>query len=303
MASTSLPHADARDVRRASALSARSGSGRRPTAARSAAERPAGGHLPADAHSAGHGARRPDTCAIVAAGGLGMRFGDPRGKQYVEVCGLPVLDWSIAAFDAAPSVAHVVVVFPLGREAETRAAVDRLAPGVPVSYVAGGTTRQESCLAGLRAVPEGLPIVAIHDGARPLIDVETIEAVIARVRDDASLAGAICAHPSIDTLKVVEDGIVRSTPDRSRYWAVQTPQVFPLRTVLAAHEAALAEGFVGTDDSSLVERMGGRVACVKSPCDNLKVTVPEDRGPVEAILSERLAEDDPGEPARAGRLA
>ena len=234
--------------------------------------------------------RPADTCAIVAAGGLGLRFGDPRGKQYVEVCGLPVLDWSIAAFDEAPSVAHVVVVCPEGREVETRAAVRRLAPSVPVTYATGGATRQESCLAGLRAVPEGLAFVAIHDGARPLIDVATIEAVIGRVRSDASLAGAICAHPSVDTLKVVEDGIVRTTPDRSRYWAVQTPQVFRTEVVRAAHEAALAEGFVGTDDSSLVERAGGKVACVESPNDNIKVTVPEDKGPVEAILTERLAE-------------
>lgn len=232
----------------------------------------------------------PDTCAIIAAGGLGLRFGDPRGKQYVEVCGLPVLDWSIQAFDEAPSVGHVVVVCPEGRVDETRAAVRRLAPAVPVSFVPGGATRQESCLAGLRAVPAGLPLVAIHDGARPLISVDTIEAVIARVRADGSLAGAICAHPSVDTLKVVKDGIVCTTPDRSRYWAVQTPQVFRLDVVLAAHEAAAADGFVGTDDSSLVERMGGRVACVESPSDNIKVTVPEDRRPVEAILSGRLAE-------------
>lgn len=230
-----------------------------------------------------------DTCAIVAAGGLGMRFGDPRGKQYVEICGLPVVDWSIAAFDDSPSVGHVVVVCPEGRESETRAAVRRLAPSVPVSYVRGGATRQESCLAGIRAVPEGFALVAIHDGARPLVTPATIEAVIARVRDDSAVDGAICAHPSADTLKVVRDGVVVSTPDRSRYWAVQTPQVFRLEMALAAHEQAAEAGFVGTDDASLVERMGGTVALVESPSDNMKVTVPEDRAFVESILSGRLA--------------
>lgn len=232
---------------------------------------------------------RPDTCAVIAAGGLGMRFGDPRGKQYVELCGMPVLDWSIAAFDEAPSVGHIVVVCPEGREAETRAAVRRLGPSVSVNYVPGGATRQESCLAGLEAVPPETDFVAIHDGARPLITPEVIEAVIARVRNDGSVAGAICAHPSADTLKVVEDDIVVSTPDRSRYWAVQTPQVFRLATALEAHRAAATAGFVGTDDASLVERLGLRVACVESPSDNMKVTVPEDRGAVEAILSGRLA--------------
>lgn len=248
-------------------------------------------------------ATTPDACAIIAAGGLGMRFGDPRGKQYVELCGLPVLDWSIAAFDEAPSVGHVVVVCPEGRVDETRLAVRRLAPSVSLSFVSGGATRQESCLAGLRAVPENFPLAAIHDGARPLVSVDTIEAVIARVRDDASLAGAICAHPSVDTLKVVEGDIVCSTPDRARFWAVQTPQVFRVDVVMAAHEAAAAEGFVGTDDSSLVERAGGRVACVEGPGDNIKVTVPEDRRPVEAILAGRLEDRRAEAPAVVRRQA
>lgn len=234
----------------------------------------------------------PDTCAVVAAGGLGLRFGDARGKQYVELCGLPVLDWSVAALDAAPSVGHIVIVCPHDRIGETRGIVDMISPSVPVTFVEGGATRQESCLTGIRAVPEGFPLVAIHDGARPLIKPETIEAVVARVRSDATLAGAICAHPSADTLKVVEDGIVQATPERSRYWAVQTPQVFHTAIVLEAHLAAAHEDFVGTDDASLVERAGGRVAVVESPSDNMKVTVPEDRLPVEAILARRIERGD-----------
>lgn len=247
-----------------------------------------------------HTAAAPDTCAVVAAGGLGLRFGDARGKQYVELCGLPVLDWSVAALDAAPSVGHIVIVCPHDRIGETRGIVDMISPSVPVTFVEGGATRQESCLAGIRAVPEGFPLVAIHDGARPLIKPETIEAVVARVRSDASLAGAICAHPSADTLKVVEDGIVQATPERSRYWAVQTPQVFHTATVLEAHLAAAREGFVGTDDASLVERAGGRVAVVESPSDNMKVTVPEDRLPVEAILASRIANGEVPATVREG---
>lgn len=242
----------------------------------------------------------PDTCAVVAAGGLGLRFGDARGKQYVELCGLPVLDWSVAALDAAPSVGHIVIVCPHDRIGETRGIVDMISPSVPVTFVEGGATRQESCLVGIRAVPEGFPLVAIHDGARPLIKPETIEAVVARVRSDATLAGAICAHPSADTLKVVEDGIVRATPERSRYWAVQTPQVFRTATVLEAHLAAAHEGFVGTDDASLVERAGGRVAVAESPSDNMKVTVPEDRLPVEAILASRIANGEVPATVREG---
>lgn len=228
-----------------------------------------------------------DTCAIIAAGGIGQRFGDPRGKQYVDVAGLPVIDWAIAAFAQAPSIGHIVVVCPVGRIAETRAAAEQITISVPVSYVEGGATRQDSCRAGIQAVPEAFTYVAIHDGARPLITAEAIENIVAALRANPELDGAIYAHPSTDTLKVVEEGIVQSTPERKRYWTVQTPQIFPREVVLAAHEAALAEGFVGTDDSSLVERSGGKILCVDSPSDNIKVTVPEDKVSVEAILARR----------------
>lgn len=230
-----------------------------------------------------------DTCAVIAAGGLGLRFGDPQGKQYTEVAGLPVIDWAIAAFDAAPSVGHIVVVCPAGREAETQAAVERIELATSITYVAGGETRQDSCLNGLKAVPEHFEYVAIHDGARPLIQPASIEAIIEALRSDASLAGAIYAHPATDTLKMVNAGIVQSTPERKLYWTVQTPQIFHRAVVLAAEQDACDEGFVGTDDSSLVERAGGKVLCVESPADNFKVTVPEDRVPVEAILATRAA--------------
>ena len=100
----------------------------------------------------------------------------------------------------------------------------------------------------------------------------------------------VCGQPAIDTLKIVSDGDIVETPPRSRYWAAQTPQIFSVEKMLAAHRAALEEGFVGTDDSSLVERIGGNVRCVQSPRDNLKVTVPEDLRPVTAILLGRMSD-------------
>ena len=115
--------------------------------------------------------------------------------------------------------------------------------------------------------------------------VDDIERVIARVRDDASVDGAILATRAIDTLKVAPTGIIESTPDRADYWYAQTPQVFRLDVALAAHERAERDGFVGTDDASLVERDGGRVACVDSSRDNIKVTLPEDLAIAEAALA------------------
>ena len=230
-----------------------------------------------------------DTCAVIVAGGSGERFGDPRGKQFVELAGLPLVGWSILAFDRAPSVGHIVVVCPQSRVDEMRRDVlARLDLHNDVSLAAAGSTRQDSVLSGLMAVPQEFALVAIHDGARPLITQQAIEACAAAVRDGEGVDGAICASRSIDTLKVVDaDGRIASTPDRLCYWCAQTPQTFCRVTILAAHEAALLEGYVGTDDASLVERRGGTVVVVESPRDNIKVTAPEDLAIAEGTLRSR----------------
>ena len=134
--------------------------------------------------------------------------------------------------------------------------------------------------------------MAIHDAARPLITAEVIDRAICSLRCESGIDGVVCGQAAIDTLKVVDGNRIVETPPRSRYWAAQTPQIFALETMRRAHAAALADGFVGTDDSSLVERMGGRVLCVDSPRDNLKVTVPEDLRPVTAILLGRMSDAD-----------
>lgn len=231
-----------------------------------------------------------DTCAVIVAGGSGERFGDPRGKQFVSLAGLPLVAWSILAFDSAPSVACVVVVCPQGRDAEMRNDVlARLELKHEVTLVPGGPTRQDSVLSGLMAMPEEPSLVAIHDGARPLIEVEAIERCLSVVRGNNSVAGAICAARTTDTLKVVdESGRIVATPDRTCYWCAQTPQAFRREVVLAAHESALLEGFVGTDDASLVERKGGCVLVVETPRDNMKITVPEDLAIAEATLRARM---------------
>lgn len=231
-----------------------------------------------------------DTCAVIVAGGSGERFGDPRGKQFVELAGLPLVAWSILAFDRAPSVGALVVVCPAGRAGEMRRDVlDKLDLLHEVTLAPGGQTRQDSVFSGLMAAPEEYDLVAIHDGARPLVEQAFIERCLAAVRDDAGLAGAICASRVTDTIKLADsEGVIRSTPSREKLWAAQTPQVFRRASILSAHEAALLEGFVGTDDASLVERKGGRVLVVDTPRDNLKVTLPEDLAVAEAILASRI---------------
>ena len=230
-----------------------------------------------------------DTHAVIVAGGTGERFGDPRGKQFVELCGLPLMCWSIVAFDRAPSVAGIVVVCSPDRAAEVEKDVlSRLSLQKPVTLAPSGATRQASVLSGLGAVPRDREFVAVHDAARPLVETEMIERAIEAVRRDPALAGAILATRSIDTLKLVEGTTIVATPDRSFYWAAQTPQVFRRRVLLAAHKAAARDEYQGTDDSSLVERMGGRVCCVECSRDNIKITVPEDLAIAEATLERRL---------------
>jgi 2-C-methyl-D-erythritol 4-phosphate cytidylyltransferase len=232
-------------------------------------------------------------CAVVVAGGVGERFGRPEGKQFVELCGMPVVCWAVRAADSAPSIDALVVVAPQGRADEMRRIIEEQVDlRCELRLAEAGATRQESVLHGLACVPSDCDIVAIHDGARPLVRPEDFERCIERLRSDVTLAGAIASYPCTDTLKFVEgnaaDAIISSTPDRSLYWCAQTPQVFWTSVLRDAHEAALREGYVGTDDASLVEHSGGYVACINCGRENVKVTLPEDLVIAEALMKGRL---------------
>lgn len=233
-----------------------------------------------------HGA---DTVAIIVAGGVGARFGDPLGKQFVKLCGRPIIAWSLLAFDRASSIAHIVIVCAENRREEIDEILGGLSLSTPVSLADPGEVRQESVASGLAAMPKGHAYCAIHDAARPLIERETIERSIACLRADKTLSGTLVAARVTDTLKLVEEGIVVSTPDRSFYWAAQTPQTFRTRVLKEAYASASFEDFIGTDDASLVERTGGRIRCIEPASSNLKVTYPADLAIAEVLMSERLS--------------
>lgn len=235
------------------------------------------------------GQQRGSVCAIIVAGGTGSRFGNSGGKQLVEIAGRPMLSWTIEAFDRAHAISHIVVVCPEERCAEYRVrAVEPYGFETPITFADAGMTRQDSTHAGLVAAPEGCAYVAIHDGARPLIRPETIDAAVQALCADADLDGVVCGQPAIDTLKIADPvGLIDSTPDRSQFWCVQTPQVFRTDALRQAMDLATRTGFVGTDDASLVEEAGGLLRCIEAPRDNLKVTVPEDLPLVEAIMQMR----------------
>lgn len=232
--------------------------------------------------------KNPKTAAIILAGGTGERFGNEGGKQLVEIGGKPILTWSVEAFDAVGDIGLIVIVCPVERQGEYLSkAVDPFSFATPIVVAAAGSTRQESAFSGLELVPEEFEYVVMHDGARPLISADLIAHTIATLKGNIDADGAVVAHPAIDTLKVVENGVIVGTPDRSVFWNAQTPQVFRAGIYRRAHASALSDGFVGTDDSSLIERLGGRVLVVEGKRDNIKLTVPEDYLMLVAAVRER----------------
>lgn len=245
--------------------------------------------------------KHPKTAAIILAGGQGERFGRSGGKQLVEIAGKPMLTWSAEAFDAVGDVGLIVIVCPEDRKQEyLRKAIDPYPFVTPIVLAPAGSIRQESAFSGLEYVPEEYEYVVMHDGARPMIGPDLIEHVISVLKGNLDADGAVVAYRSIDTLKVVEDGVIVGTPDRSVFWNAQTPQVFRAGIYRRAHAAALADGFVGTDDSSLIERLGGRVLVVEGSRNNIKLTVPEDylmlAPAIRDAIRQRYGDDSGREP-------
>lgn len=222
-------------------------------------------------------AKNAKTAAIILSGGSGERYGRAGGKQLAQVAGRPVMSWAAEAFDAVADVGLIVIVCPEDRKEEyLREAIDPYPFVTPIVVAPAGEIRQTSAFNGLEVVPDEFEFVALHDGARPMITPEQIEQCINTVKGNIDCDGSVLACPAVDTLKIVEHGSISGTPDRRVFWNAQTPQVFRTGLYRRAHAAALADGFVGTDDASLVERMGGNVLVVEGNRNNIKLTMPED---------------------------
>lgn len=216
--------------------------------------------------------------AIILAGGSGSRMGAGCNKVLLEVCGERVITRAVRAF-----AGHVDGVILVSR-AEDADALQAAMQGMPmpVRIVPGGETRQGSVWNGLCALPSDCTHVLIHDGARCLVDADTIR----RCKQSAEACGTgVAAIPAVDTVKQVDaQEDVLSTPDRSGLRIVQTPQAFRVDLIRQAHLAAQAEGFLGTDDASLVERLPHAVRLTLGNRRNIKLTTPEDMKMAEAFL-------------------
>jgi 2-C-methyl-D-erythritol 4-phosphate cytidylyltransferase len=220
--------------------------------------------------------------AVIVAGGSGQRFG--KDKLFLPLGGRPLLAWSILAFDAAPSVAEIVVVLSEANLRSGQRLVDRLQVQKPIRVLLGGPRRQDSAGNGLRAVRRAT-YVAIHDGARPFVTTELIEQGYAVARQ---VGGAVAGVPVTDTIKVVgSQNLIEHTPNRARLWAAQTPQIFRYDLLIAA-QLQNGEADV-TDDAELFERAGHRVALYPGSSENVKLTRPEDLPFIRSIARRRQA--------------
>ena len=224
----------------------------------------------------------PYTVMMVAAAGGSTRMGQP--KQHILLGHRPVLIHTLLALQSADAVDEILLIARpedvdtfMAQAAE--AGITKLR-----TAVVGGATRQQSVANGLAALPAETTLVGVHDGARPLIDPDTVAAVIEAA---AQCGGAAVAVPVKDTLKRTDaDGIILDTPDRTNLWRVQTPQVFDRAALCAAMEAAMAAGKDYTDDCQLMEAAGHKVKLVKGLDTNLKLTTPEDIALAKALIKE-----------------
>lgn len=227
--------------------------------------------------------RRGRVAAIIAAAGRSARMGQGTPKVLLSLHQVPIIVRSILPFHHSPLVDEVVVVATEASIDRVRELVGRYGLGKVSGVVAGGLKRQQSVALGLQAVGP-CELVLVHDGARPLVTGDIIERVVAAAREHGA---AVPAVPVRDTIKRVDGDRVLETLNRDELRAVQTPQGFRYEVLVAAHDRARAEGFYGTDDATLVERMGHPVAVVPGSPENLKITTPEDLAMAEALLQWR----------------
>jgi len=214
-------------------------------------------------------------------------MGAGSNKQYLLLDDMPILARTVQAFEDAPFIDAIYLVSPVQEIPFCRSeVVERYGFSKVRAIVAGGAERQHSVLNGLLAMTEAGEddLVLIHDGVRPFVSTRMLEDAAAAAREGGA---AVVAVPVKDTVKVVRDGVIKETPAREQLWLAQTPQAFRYALIRAAHEEAAALGFLGTDDSSLIERQGGAVRIVPGDYRNIKITTPEDMVLAEAFLKEK----------------
>ena len=226
----------------------------------------------------------PQLGVVVVGAGSGTRLGGV-DKAFLDLAGQPMIAHSVATFNAIGAVAAIVLVVAGNRIGEAEDVVRHGGWQKVVAVVSGGATRQESVMNGLRALPT-LPLVAIHDAARPLV---TADVILAGVQSASQHGAAVAAIPVRDTLKRVgpDDAMIVGTVDRTHLWSAQTPQVFRTDVLRAAYDAVGERASAYTDDAGIVEAAGFPVAVFSGTQAMVKVTLPDDLEVVAALIASR----------------
>ncbi|MDZ4722691.1 MAG: 2-C-methyl-D-erythritol 4-phosphate cytidylyltransferase [candidate division Zixibacteria bacterium] len=222
-----------------------------------------------------------NAAAVIVAAGRSTRFGETLPKQFQSVLGRPLLAWTVSRFEAAKTINSIILVVSEDQLMHVgEGIVEKFGLSKVIKIIVGGETRRESVLNGLEGLSHSTDLVAIHDGARPLVlptDIDRVVEVASREH------AAMLATPLVDTLKRVSKGSIVSTVERDDLYLAQTPQVFDYELILEAHRSITSDT-IATDDASLIEGRGFKVRIVEPTGLNLKVTRPDDLLVVEDYL-------------------
>jgi 2-C-methyl-D-erythritol 4-phosphate cytidylyltransferase len=226
------------------------------------------------------------TIAIIVAAGLGTRMGRTLSKQYLMLDNKPILVHTLKIFEKASTVDQIIVVVPNQDISYVRQEIIEFYEISKIQRViSGGKERQDSVNNGLKEIPSSTDIVLIHDGVRPFVSEDLINISVTTALEKGAVTLGV---PVKDTIKSADaNGLVSGTLQRDTLWLTQTPQVFKNEIIQEAYKKAYDHGYYGTDDASLVERMGVNVAMIKGSYDNIKITTPDDLHLGEFLLHKR----------------
>jgi 2-C-methyl-D-erythritol 4-phosphate cytidylyltransferase len=222
--------------------------------------------------------------AIIPAAGIGSRMHADRAKQMLELGGTPLIVHTLGRFEECEAIDRIILVLQPNLTSEVLGLISRHNLKKITRVVAGGPERQDSVYRGLQVIkPEEAAVIAVHDAVRPFVRPDEIKTVVERA---ARTGAALMALAATDTIKQVRSGRVQRTLDRRRIYYAQTPQAFHYPVIREAYERAYADGFMATDDSQLVERIGKRVSVIEGSQINIKITRPFDLKVAEVIHRE-----------------
>ncbi len=229
--------------------------------------------------------------ALIVAAGKGIRFGEGRKKQFQLLLGKPLLSHTLDKFESSPSIKSILLV--VSQEDMTYCldeVVEKYNYKKISQIIPGGKHRQDSVKNGIDYLSKDTDIVVIHDGVRPFVTIEMIEESI---QYGGRFGAVVFGVPVKDTVKMIDkDRIVVKTLDRESTWLIQTPQTFHVNIIRRAYQKAQEDGFLGTDDASLVERLGIKIHVLPGSNMNLKITTPEDLALADFFLRNYLKKED-----------